>query len=582
MQRFPERDGVKAVPFFRSGPAILLALLLTLPLAACGSSQPSDALATWRGGHVTPAELDAMVRGLPAARRQPAGGESLADWIDARTRELALSEIILQRTEGNRAGDTPELDLRARYEASQEIGRGYLARQCVVDDPTEEELAEAYTRAYPQPSEEWVLVRHIYKRSLPGGPAGERAAARSALEALRADLDAGASFIELARLHSDSATAKEGGLIGRLSRRAPVEPRVREVAWALSDGEYSQVVEVSNGFHLLWREQSGVAERPALDQVRIELTQAEALRRREACGREILTRLGDENPVIIDRDALLDPNDATRAALQVAGETFSARELGGLSGDLSPLMHTPRPGELLRHFSEAVLLVGAAVAEDADLENDFAKAMDRRRSGLAAEDQWRQERLRIVTQRPEAELRHFFEQNMDRFQTDLELDVGMITVGSDGQPGRRPAMESALALRRQLTTGASFEELASEASEHDSRTEAGRLGSLPLPRLRVILGSWGAARAAELEVDEISLPVQIHDPPAASFALIKLYGRTEPRPRTFADARDDIVATQSQENVRQLDREVQESLLDEAAFKLHPAAIERYIARLRG
>lgn len=577
MQRFPERDGVKAVPFFRSVPALLLAVAL----GAC-ASPPTDTLASWQGGDVSPDELDSMVRSLPAAQRQPGDGESLTEWIEARAGDLAVNEILQQRGATDETAVAPELELRARYEADQEIGRGYLARHCVVSELSPEELADLYARAYPQESQEWILVRHIYKRSLLDGPASERAATRRDLEELRSDLDAGASFVELARLHSDSETAADGGLIGRLSREAPVEPRVRDAAWALGDGEYSQIIEVSNGFHLLWRERSGVTQRPSIEQVSAELTQAEGLRRREACGQEILTRLGALSPVIIDRDALLAPDDATRVALQVGTETFTARQLNGLSSDFSPLVLTPRPGELLRHFSEAVLLVDAAVAEDAALAEAAATTQDRARRRLSAESQWREERRRLVAQRPERELRAFFEQNIDRFQADLELDVGLITVGSDGRPGRRPAMERALALRRQLTAGTAFEDLASKVSEHESRAHAGRLGSLPLPRLRVILGSRGAASAAGLAIDEVSPPVLIHDPPAASFALIKLYARTEPQPRSFADAREEVIATQSQENIRQLDREVREKILADARFELHAKAIEGYIARLRG
>ena len=523
-----------------------------------------------------------MVRSLPASQRQPAEGESLAEWIEARAGALAVSEILQQRSASSETAVAPELELRARYEAGQEIGRDYLARHCVVSELSPEELADLFERAYPQETQEWILVRHIYKRSLPGDPASERSATRRVLEQLRSDLHAGASFVELARLHSDSETAKDGGLIGRLSREAPVEPRVRDAAWALGDGEYSPIIEVSNGFHLLWRERSGVSQRPSIEQVRAELTQAESLRQREACGQDILGRLGAQNPVIVNRDALLIPDDETRVALQVGAETFTTRQLNGLSSDFSPLVLTPRPGELLRHFSEAILLVGAAVAEDPALAETASAARDRARRRLSAESLWREERRRLVAQRPGRELRAFFEQNIDRFQTDLELDVGLITVGSDGRPGRRPAMERALELRRQLTAGVAFEDLAAEVSEHASRTDAGRLGSLPLPRLRVILGSRGAASAAELAIGEISSPVLIHDPPAASFALIKLYARTEPQPRSFAEARDDVIATLSQENIRQLDREVREKILAEAEFELHAKAIEGYIARLRG
>ena len=141
-------------------------------------------------------------------------------------------------------------------------------------------------------------------------------------------------------------------------------------------------------------------------------------------------------------------------------------------------------------------------------------------------------------------------------------------------------MERAQVLRRRLVAGEPFEVLAGTVSAHSSREQGGRLGPLPLPRLRVILGSRGIARAAELDTDEVSEPLQIQDPPAAAFALVKLYGRTDPQLRSFAEAREDVIDTLGQEHIQQLDGEVRERLLAEAGLALHPDAIASYVARL--
>ena len=141
-------------------------------------------------------------------------------------------------------------------------------------------------------------------------------------------------------------------------------------------------------------------------------------------------------------------------------------------------------------------------------------------------------------------------------------------------------MERALFLSGRLDRGESFEDLASTVSAHSSRDRGGRLGPLPLPRLRVILGSRGIARAGELSIGEVSAPVQIQDPPTAAFALIRLYGRSEPQPRSFEEAREEVIETLGQERVQQLDREVREHLLAQAGFALHRDAIAAYVARL--
>jgi len=547
-------------------------------LVGCSRPPETDALASWEGGTVTAAQLDAAIRELPVERKQPAGGQAIEEWIGARITDLALPQLLLARPGEVAAVEQSALALRARYLASQELGRRYLLSRCPAPTIGDEELSSLYDEAYPDPSQAWILVRHIYKRVLPGSSASQRQAAREALEALRPELGAGASFIELARLHSDSETATEGGLIGRLSRLAPIEVPVRETAWGLADGEISDVVEVSNGFHLLLRERSGSTPRPTFDQARERLQRQASQSRQQGCGSEVLKELGRATTVTADREALVDI-EAAGAALTIGEEGFTPEQLAGLSPELEPLMFSPRPGELLRHFSEAILLAEAAQQEFATPQQ-YAALEARQLQQLLAEARWRRERRQRAADRPEAQIRAHFDEHRDRFMTDLELDVGLIVVSSQGEPGRRLAMETAQATRSRIADGESFEALAEAASEHASREEGGRLGSLPLPRLRVILGSRGMTRAARLSIDEVSEPVQIQDPPSAAFALVKLYARTEPRARTFEEAREDVINTLGQERIQQLDREVREALLADAGFALHSGNIAAYVARL--
>lgn len=580
MRSAPEGDG-GAVPFSRLAAAVAAVLALGLP-AGCSPPPDPRVLASWDGGAVTVERLDARVRELPAERRRPAAGESLADWVAARAADLAVGDILLARARAADLASSPPLALAARFAASQEIGRGRLFALCPDAPVPEAELAAAFERDYAGAPRPWILVRHIYKRALPEASAAERDAARAELAALARELDEGVSFLELARLHSDSETAADGGLIGRISRQAPIEPRVRDAAWALADGERSGIVEVPNGFHLLLRESSGVEEPPAFEQVREEIARRAGLARREACGREVLAALGARTAVTVDREALLAAGDPARIALSIGDETFTAGELRGLSPEGQPLALRPNPGELLRKFSEAVLLVADARESDpgsaARYEDAYGRALER----ALVEAQWRGERRAAIAERPEAELRAHFEAHRDRFRTDLELDVGLILISAGGAAGARPALERAHALRSRIRAGEPFEELAAEASEHVSRERQGRLGALPVPRLRVVLGSRGIAAASELAVGEVSDPVRIHDPPAAAFGLVKLYARAEPRARSYAEARDDVIANLAGERVRQLDQEVRQRLLAASGFAVHSRAVEDYVAGLAG
>lgn len=589
MPRTPEGDGA-AVPFSLAplSPATLIFGLLALGLLP-GCSSPADLAnsspdvpATWEGGSITIEQLDERVRELPAARRRPAAGESLNDWVEARLADLVLPRIVLGRARESELASSPALALSARFEASQEIGRDHLFKLCPAEEIVDSDLSAAFERDYSDEPRPWILVRHIYKRALPSLPEGERAATHAEMTELARELDSGVSFVELARMHSDSETAKEGGLLGRISRHAPMEPRVREAAWALRDGEHSGVVEVANGFHVLLREQSGVEPPPTFEEVREELAQRETLQLREACGREVLRALGEATLVTVDRDALLQSEDPSRTALTIGDEPFTTEELAGLSSELEPLTLRTNRGELLRRFSESVLLVRDAVAADPSVEQRYAQLQSAALEEALVEVQWRREREAMVANRPESELRAHFEAHTDRFRTDLELDVGLILVSAGEAPGSRRALERAHALQRRILGGEPFEELAAEVSDHVSREQQGRLGSLPLPRLRVVLGSRGIVAAAELEVGEVSPPVRIHDQPVAAFGLVKLYGRTKPQLRTYEEARDDVIETLSGERVRQLDSELRERLLDESGLTFNERAIEEYVAGLGG
>jgi hypothetical protein len=547
--------------------------------ASCASpsengTSETGAVATWSGGEVTEEELDAMLRELPPARRQPAPGQAPAAWLEELVADLVLPRALLARARDSELGADPALRLRVRYLASQEVGRDYLRRRCPREEVSEAELMEVFERTRLREPRPWILVRHIYKRSLPGAPAEERRAARRALEELAAELDAGASFVELARRHSDSETAGEGGLIGRLSRQAPIEKPVLDAAWALADGEVSGAVEVANGFHLLLRVESGIEAPRSFDESRPDLHEAVVRERQEACGRQVLAELASRTPAIIDRGA----DEPADVMVTLGEEQFTLAQLDGLAEEGS-LLTTPRPGVLVRHFVEALLLAAAAGAEDPETAVRHAAAAEAALRRLLGEAQWRAERRRLVGSRSEDELRAYFESHRERFRTDLELDVGLILLGAGDASGARAAMERAQAVYERIRAGAGFAELAREVSEHSSRDQGGRLGPMPLPRLRVILGSRGIVRAAELSPGEVSEPVAIVDAPRAAYGVLELYGRNPPRPRTFEEARDEVVAALAQDRIRELDAELRRQLLDEIELRVDPRALEAYLER---
>lgn len=111
---------------------------------------------------------------------------------------------------------------------------------------TEDEIREAY---------EEVRARHILIRP-EGEPeqwddqAWEKARAKA--EEIRAQLENGADFEELAREYSaDLGSASQGGDVGFFTRRSPLVEPFKEAAFALGVNEVSQPVRTEFGYHII-------------------------------------------------------------------------------------------------------------------------------------------------------------------------------------------------------------------------------------------------------------------------------------------------------------------------------------------
>lgn len=101
----------------------------------------------------------------------------------------------------------------------------------------------------------------------------EREAQLAKITALKAELDNGANFAELARRHSQDASAPAGGDLGGWLQPEGLDPRFVAALAQLEDGAISGPVETPFGYHLIQR----LAHRPAgikpFEEVRKELEQ---------------------------------------------------------------------------------------------------------------------------------------------------------------------------------------------------------------------------------------------------------------------------------------------------------------------
>lgn len=109
--------------------------------------------------------------------------------------------------------------------------------------------AEIYYRLHPAAFDrpETRRLRHIL---ITFNSAKEKIAARATLEKLRSTLENAEKFAAAALRHSQCPTAMEGGVLGAVRRKqlfAELEP----AAFALTEGEISEVLESPIGLHIL-------------------------------------------------------------------------------------------------------------------------------------------------------------------------------------------------------------------------------------------------------------------------------------------------------------------------------------------
>ena len=166
---------------------------------------------------------------------------------------LVLRELLLQQARRDGLEATPLVDEKGRRETDEEaLIRTLVEREVRVPSPSPDELRRYYVANQAKfRSPELVEARHILIAAR-ASDAPAFAAARKKAAALAAELSANPeSFGDLARAHSDCASAGEGGILGQMTP-GEATPEFAAAVAELAEGETtSDPVETRYGFHLI-------------------------------------------------------------------------------------------------------------------------------------------------------------------------------------------------------------------------------------------------------------------------------------------------------------------------------------------
>ena len=155
-------------------------------------------------------------------------------------RALVREEILFQAATAQRLNEEPGVKSRMEVARRQVVIEELLRRKVeVLSRVTEEDIRKAYEDNKPLLSTEAVGASHIMVKT------------EAEAEAIRTELKAGKPFAELAKEKSlDGGSAEKGGDLGMLTR-GQTEPEFEAAAFALKEGEVSEVVKTQYGYHIL-------------------------------------------------------------------------------------------------------------------------------------------------------------------------------------------------------------------------------------------------------------------------------------------------------------------------------------------
>jgi peptidyl-prolyl cis-trans isomerase C len=236
-----------------------------LVLAACvsfiafsGVASAEDAVVAKVGAlEIKQSELDLAIANLDP---------QLAQLPDEQKKVAALSgaiDVKLLAANAEAAGlkDDPEYQRRLAFIAERELHNAYFKKN-VVDAVTTEEVKARYDREVAAlPKQEEIRARHILVKT------------EEEAKAVIAELDAGKSFVDLAKEKSTDPNKSEGGDLGYFTKGRMV-PEFEEAAFALEKGAYTKTpVKTQFGFHVILLEDKREAAPPAFEAVEQQVRQ---------------------------------------------------------------------------------------------------------------------------------------------------------------------------------------------------------------------------------------------------------------------------------------------------------------------
>lgn len=261
---------------------IVLIAIISLVLVISGCGKDDKVIAQYEGGEITQSQFDAYLAAMLFLSQQPMEQLDEAFQADILNQFIAMQIIAedadedIWTIEGKAANEEFTLmkeqfvvgsstsewrDALKEFDADEDGVKGFLEISRVVGEVLDRDITEEQLEAqYEQLKEEHVFdkigLSHILvaiDNITPEGVEEIRTLdeAKQIAEQIKAKLNEGESFADLAATYSDdTATAEEGGVLPEMSG-AQLTPVFGEALLDMSVGEISEPIAMEYGYHII-------------------------------------------------------------------------------------------------------------------------------------------------------------------------------------------------------------------------------------------------------------------------------------------------------------------------------------------
>lgn len=563
------------------------AVILALGLGCTSDRTPSvsddpDVVAAYQGGVVRRSEFDSFEYRELEEDPQVAVDDD-RDWRAVNITEIVLHKIL----EGESPEDGPDPMRQSAIEKAvagvmqaamtQELGWNQLTA-------TMKEVREQYD-SHPEQyyDPEKLRLQHIYLRAEAADmPETEREEVRQKLEGIRQEILAGADFVEMARQHSQSASARAGGWM-TLKADGDVFPAFAQAAWALEAQEVSEVIDTPTGFQLAKMiDRIPVIDREFEDV--IEFARRRVLRSKlDAAKEEFIREAGPRYGLEQHYERLSDPFIPEDEVLITVGEkSYRFRDLTSeLTEHYMVQLYNAYFPKVYKYLDEVTLnrvlvleaeRLGLSEREEVAAQIDTAVREVRYKRALYRRLQ------RKVSELPEAEIREYFQQNEKRYQTLRTTDLDVILLKPETEENLWQTLKRGEDMVRRIRAGEDFADLARAHSSHYSAANGGRMERLTnhgiarwvQPRVGF---QAGINELAEGEVMD-AVVAECYDPDRLRYfhvgvIIVRLVKSYPPEQQPFETVKEMARGSYMRRHFQRLETEVRQKILESIDLKIY-------------